>query len=80
MNRTTHCLQARAPEGGERGGSKEDMVYAGKGGVETEDLPMAESMTPTTMAMPGPNTTQTGTAMGIGIEPANETEAAVPND
>jgi len=56
------------------------MVYAGKGGVETEDLPMAESMTPTTMAMPGPNTTQTGTAMGIGIEPANETEAAVPND
>ena len=77
-NRTALSLMARGPEGAERGRSKEEMADAEKGEMEAEDVTMAGSTMPTTMAMPAPTATGTATAMGTGIEPGNGTGAASP--
>lgn len=71
--------RVRALERGERGTTKEKMTDAENGGLEAEDLTIAESTTPMTIAKPVPTARGTATAVGIGIEPENGTEDPVPN-
>jgi len=78
-NRTVLGLGVRAPEWGESGGSELDRADAEEGGVEAEDVTLAESMMPTTTATPAPSATGTATAAGTGIESDNGMGAATPN-
>jgi hypothetical protein len=68
-----------APEGGNRGRSKEEMGNAMEGGVEAEDITMVESTTPTTTATPVILAMGTGRIAETGIEPRNRTGVAALN-
>jgi hypothetical protein len=76
-NKTALGLRARAPGGGERNGSQEEMADAEEGGAEAEDVTMVESTTATTTARPAPSATVIATAAGAGIEPENKNATGV---
>ena len=78
-NRTALGLRAWAPEGGERGGSNEEMADAQEEAAKAEDITVVESTTPTTTATPALSTAGTAMAAGTGSEPRNGTGAAAPN-
>jgi len=79
-NRTELRLRARAPECGERGGSKEEMAYAEEGGAEAEAITMAESTTLTPMATPALSAPGTAKAVGTGINGMGVAAPNVPSD
>jgi hypothetical protein len=76
-NKTALRPRARAPGGGERSGSEEEMADAEEGGAEAEDVTMVESTPPTTTAMPAPFVTVIATAPGARIEPENKNGTGV---
>jgi len=78
-NRIVLGLRTRAPEGGERSGSKEERADAEEGGIEAEDVTMAESTLPTPTATAAQTAAGTATAAVTSIELGNVTGAAAPN-
>lgn len=58
--------------------SNKEMADPEEGGVEGDDITMAESMTPTGSAMKSPTRTGTGTGAKTGFEPDNGTTVAAP--
>jgi hypothetical protein len=69
-------LRIRAPEGGDRGGSEEQMVHPEQEGIEAEDITMAESTSPKAMAHHTPTAAGMATATVTSIELENATGAA----
>jgi len=78
-NRIALGLRTRAPEGGEMSGSEEEMADPEEGGREAEDVTMAESTSPTAIAMAAPTAAATATATVTSIEPGIQMGAAAPN-
>jgi hypothetical protein len=70
--RTAYSLTAKAPEGGKRGSSEEEMADEEEQDVEAADVRMVESMMSTTMEMPASSSTGTATAVGSSIESNTE--------
>jgi len=78
-NRIVLGLRTRVPEGGKRSGSDEEMADAQEGGREADDVTMADSTSPTAIAMVGSTAAGTATAAVTSIEVGNETGAAATN-
>lgn len=78
VDRTVLSLRARAPEVGMRGRRQEEMANAEEGGVEAEDVTMAESKVPRTTAMPSQSGTETAIAVVTSIPLKNGTAVGAP--